>query len=156
MQIDGDKMNKFLVESTKRELNDLISYVSTCKLDEKILYTKTANTFSHLGALFNNFIKEPQNENDKLKNACVAFNNAFKHCSELGEDYSDLNMIEYGTAFNCILNAPFGDVVFFRNAEYLNELKDNRNYKWYSKVFEGKRMDIILNNIKKMVGEEYD
>ena len=148
-------MNKFLVESTKRELNDLISYVNTCKLGENILYTKTANTFSHLGALFNNFIKDPQNENDMLKNACVAFNNAFKHCSEMGNDYADLNILEYGTAFDCILDAPFGDVVFFRNAEYLKELKDDRNYTWYSKMLEGKRIDIVLNDIKKMVGDEY-
>ena len=60
------------------------------------------------------------------------------------KDYSELNMIEYGTTFNCILNAPFGDVVYFRNAEYLKSLKDSRNYKWYSKIFEGKRMDIVF------------
>ena len=149
-------MNKLLVQSTKKELDDLINYISTCNFDKFTLYIKVANTFSHLGTLFDNFINEPKSENNMLKNACVAFNNAFKHSKEMGKEYSDLNMIEYGTAFNCILDAPFGDVVFFRNAEYLKKLKDGRNYKWYSKVFEGKRMDIVLEDIRKMVDEEYD
>ena len=149
-------MNNLLIKSTEQELNDLIEYISKCNFDELTLYTKVANTFSHLGALFSNFINEPKSENDMIKNACVAFNNAFKHCSEMGKEYSELNMIEYGTNLNCILNAPFGDVVFFRNAEYLKTLKDPRNYKWYSKIFEGKRMDIVLNDIKKIVGDKYD
>ena len=149
-------MNRLLLKSTRRELDDLISYVNKCNFDEFTLYTKVATTFSYLGALFNNFIKNPQNEEEQLKNACIAFNNAFKHCEEIQQDYTDLQMLEYGPTLEFILPAPLGDVVIFRNAEYLKELKDNRNYEWYSKVLEGKRMDFILNDIKKIVGEEYD
>ena len=78
-------MNKFLVTSTKYELDDLIEYISTCNFDELTLYTKVANTFSHLGALFGNFINEPKSKSDFIKNACIAFNNAFKHCEEMGK-----------------------------------------------------------------------
>ena len=52
-------MNKLLVQSTKKELDDLINYISTCNFDKFTLYIKVANTFSHLGALFDNFINEP-------------------------------------------------------------------------------------------------
>lgn len=78
----------------------MIEYISKCNFDELTLYTKVANTFSHLEALFSNFINEQKRESDIIKNTCVAF----KHCSEMGKEYSELNMIEYGTTFNCILN----------------------------------------------------
>lgn len=149
-------MNRLLLESTRRELDDLIDYVNKCNFDELTLYRKVADTFSYLGALFNNFIKNPQNKEEQLKNACMAFNNAFKHCKEIKQDYTDLQMLEYGPTLEFILPAPLGDVVIFRNAEYLKELKDNRNYEWYSKVLEGKRLDFILYDIKKIVGEEND
>lgn len=147
-------MDKLLIKKTSECLDDLIDYVNKCNFDNYILYSKVSTTFSYLGALFGSrLIKEPVNDIDMLKNACVAFNNAFKHSKELKRDYNDLNLLEYGTALNCILDAPFGDVVFFRNAEYLKELNDKRNYKWYSEVLEGKRMDFILNEIRKIVGD---
>lgn len=148
-------MDKLLLKKTGESLDDLIDYVNKCNFDNYILYSKVSTTFSYLGALFGSrLVKEPVNEIDMLKNACVAFNNAFKHSEELKQDYNDLNLLEYGTALNCILDAPFGDVVFFRNAEYLKELKNKDNYKWYYNIFEGKRMDFILYDIKKIVGEE--
>lgn len=147
-------MNRLLLESAREELNDLTEYVNKCNFDELTLYRKTANTFNQLGALFNNFIKNPKTKEEELKNACIAFNNAFKHCSEMKKDYEDLKMLECGTTLDCILSAPFGDVVIFRNADYLKELRDSRNYEWYVKVLEGKRMDFILYEIKKIVGEE--
>ena len=150
-------MNRLLLESTRRELDDLIDYVNKSNFDELTLYIKVANTFGQLSALFGSkLIENPKNSEEELKNACIAFNNAFKHCEEMQQDYTDLQMLEYGPTLEFILPAPLGDVVFFRNAEYLKELKDNRNYEWYSKVLEGKRMDFILNDIKKIVGEEYD
>lgn len=146
-------MNRLLLESTKKELDDLIKYVNKCNFDELTLYIKTVNTFGQLGALFDNFIKKPKNKDEELKNACIAFNNAFKHCKEMKCDYTDLNMLEYGPTLEFILPVPLGDVVIFRNAEYLKELKDTRNYYWYSKVFDGKRMDLVLYQIKKIVGD---
>ena len=34
------------------------------------------------------------------------------------------------------------------------KLKDKRNYKWYSEMFENKRLDLILYEIKQILGEE--
>lgn len=147
-------MNRLLLESARKELIDLTEYVNKCNFGELTLYRKTTNTFSQLGALFNNFIKNPKTKDDELKNECITFNNAFKHCSEMKKDYVDLRMLEYDPTLEFILPAPFGDVVIFRNADYLKELKDSRNYEWYVKILEGKRMDFILYEIKKIVGEE--
>ena len=69
------------------------------------------------------------------------------------QDYTDLKMLEYGPTLEFILPVTLGDVVVFRNADYLKELKDIRNYNWYAKVLDGKRMDLILYEIKKIVGE---
>ena len=146
-------MNRLLLESARKELSNLTEYVNKCNFDELTLYRKTANTFSQLGALFNNFIKDPKTKEDELKNACIAFNNAFKHCAEMKRDYTDLKMLEYGPTLEFILPVPLGDVVVFRNADYLKELKDIHNYNWYAKVLDGKRMDLILYEIKKIVGE---
>ena len=70
------------------------------------------------------------------------------------ENYNDLKLITYGTTLDCILPAPFGDVVSLTNSDYLKKLRDPRNYKWYSKVFDGKRLDLILYEIKQILGEE--
>ena len=91
---------------------------------------------------------------DLIQNACVAFNNAFKHQREMKEDYNDLKLITFGTTLDCILPAPLGDVVYLTNSDYLKELNNTRNYKWYSKIFEGKRLDLILYEIKQILGEE--
>ena len=150
-------MDKLLLKKTRECLEDLIAYVNKCSFDNYTLYSKVSTTFSYLGALFGNqFIKNPVNETDMLKNGCIAFNNAFKHSKELNQDYSDLNLLEYGTSLDFVLPAPFGDVVIFRNAEYLKDLKNVNNFIWYSKVLEGKRMDFILYDIKKIVGEVND
>ena len=147
-------MDKLLLKKTNECLDDLIDYINKCSFDDYTLYSKVSTTFSYLGALFGNkFIQNSDNEIDTLKNACMAFNNVFKHSKELKKDYNDLNLIEYGTTLEFILPAPLGDVVIFRNAEYLKELKDTRNYYWYSKVFDGKRMDLVLYQIKKIVGD---
>ena len=70
------------------------------------------------------------------------------------ENYNDLKLITYGAALDCILPAPLGDVVYLRNSNYLKKLKDKRNYKWYSEMFENKRLDLILYEIKQILGEE--
>lgn len=147
-------MDKLLLKKTSECLDDLIDYINKCSFDNYTLYSKVSTTFSYLGALFGNkLIQNPDNEIDMLKNACMAFNNAFKHSKELKHDYNELNLLEYGPTLEFILSAPLGDVVIFGNAEYLNELNDKRNYKWYSEVLEGKRMDFILYDIKKIVGD---
>lgn len=142
-----------LIRKTEHDLDDLINYVNLCKINEGNLYDKLVNTFNDLGALFNNFIKDPNSENDKYKNACVSLCNAFKHQKEINYDYKNLRIIEYGTTINCILDAPFGDVVYFKNSDILKKLSDPRNYEWYFKMFEGKRLDIILLKIKEIVGD---
>ena len=108
-------MDKLLLKKTRECLEDLIAYVNKCSFDNYTLYSKVSTTFSYLGALFGNqFIKNPVNETDMLKNGCIAFNNAFKHSKELNQDYSDLNLLEYGTSLDFVLPAPFGDVVIYQ------------------------------------------
>ena len=147
-------MDNLLKKSASKELEDLIKYVNKCKFDELTLYRKISNTFSQLSALFGGFNNNAISENDKIKNACIAFNNAFKHQREMQDDYKDLKLITYGATLDCILPAPLGDVVYLRNSNYLKKLKDKRNYKWYSEMFENKRLDFILYEIKQILGEE--
>ena len=147
-------MDSLLKKSASTELEDLIQYVNKCKFDELTLYRKISNTFSQLGALFRGFNDNAVSRKDEIKNACVAFNNAFKHQREMKEDYNDLKLITFGTTLDCILPAPLGDVVYLTNTDYLKELNNTRNYKWYSKIFEGKRLDLILYEIKQILGEE--
>ncbi len=147
-------MDSLLKKSASTELEDLIQYVNKCKFDELTLYRKISNTFSQLGALFRGFNDNAVSRKDEIKNACVAFNNAFKHQREMKEDYNDLKLITFGTTLDCILPAPLGDVVYLTNSDYLKELNNTRNYKWYSKIFEGKRLDLILYEIKQILGEE--
>lgn len=147
-------MDSILKKSASVELDDLIQYINKCKFDELTLYRKVSNTFSQLAALFERFNDNVISENDKIKNACVAFNNAFKHQKEMKVDYKDLKLITYGVALECILPAPLGDVVYLRNSDYLKNLRDPKNYKWYSEMFENKRLDFILYEIKQILGEE--
>lgn len=147
-------MDSLLKKSASTELEDLIQYVNKCKFDELTLYRKISNTFGQLGALFGGFNDNAVSRKDEIKNACVAFNNAFKHQREMKEDYNDLKLITFGTTLDCILPAPLGDVVYLTNSDYLKELSNTRNYKWYSKIFEGKRLDLILYEIKQILGEE--
>ena len=147
-------MDSLLKKSASTELEDLIQYVNKCKFDELTLYRKISNTFSQLGALFRGFNDNAVSRKDEIKNACVAFNNAFKHQREMKEDYNDLKLITFGTTLDCLLPAPLGDVVYLTNSDYLKELNNTRNYKWYSKIFEGKRLDLILYEIKQILGEE--
>lgn len=147
-------MDSLLKKSASTELEDLIQYVNKCKFDELTLYRKISNTFGQLAALFGGFNDNDVSRDDEIKNACIAFNNAFKHQREMKEDYNDLKLITYGTTLDCILPAPFGDVVSLTNSDYLKKLRDPRNYKWYSKVFDGKRLDLILYEIKQILGEE--
>ena len=147
-------MDSLLKKSASTELEDLIQYINKCQFDDLTLYSKISNTFGQLGALFGGFNNNAVSRKDEIKNACVAFNNAFKHQREMKEDYNDLKLITYGTALDCILPAPLGDVVYLKNSNYLKKLKDTRNYEWYSKVFEGKRLDLILYEIKQILGEE--
>lgn len=147
-------MDSLLKKSASTELEDLIKYVNKCQLDELTLYSKISNTFGQLGALFGGFNNNAVSRKDEIKNACIAFNNAFKHQREMKEDYKDLKLITYGTTLDCILPALLGDVVYLRNSNYLKKLKDKRNYKWYSKMFENKRLDLILYEIKQILGEE--
>ncbi len=147
-------MDSLLKKSASTELEDLIQYVNKCKFDELTLYRKISNTFGQLAALFGGFNDNAVSRDDEIKNACIAFNNAFKHQREMKEDYNDLKLITYGTTLDCILPAPFGDVVSLTNSDYLKKLRDPRNYKWYSKVFHGKRLDLILYEIKQILGEE--
>lgn len=147
-------MDSLLKKSASTELEDLIQYVNKCKFDELTLYRKISNTFGQLGALFGGFNDNAVSRKDEIKNACVAFNNVFKHQREMKEDYNDLKLITFGTTLDCILPAPLGDVVYLTNSDYLKELSNTRNYKWYSKIFEGKRLDLILYEIKQILGEE--
>ena len=147
-------MDSLLKKSASTELEDLIQYVNKCKFDELTLYRKISNTFGQLGALFGGFNDNAVSRKDEIKNACVAFNNVFKHQREMKEDYNDLKLITFGTPLDCILPAPLGDVVYLTNSDYLKELSNTRNYKWYSKIFEGKRLDLILYEIKQILGEE--
>lgn len=147
-------MDSLLKKSASTELEDLIQYVNKCQFDDLTLYSKISNTFGQLGALFGGFNNNAVSRKDEIKNACVAFNNAFKHQREMKEDYNDLKLITYGTSLNCILPAPLGDVVYLTNSDYLKKLRDPRNYEWYSKVFNGKRLDLILYEIKQILGEE--
>ena len=147
-------MDSLLKKSASTELEDLIQYVNKCKFDELTLYRKISNTFGQLAALFGGFNDNAVSRDDEIKNACIAFNNAFKHQREMKEDYNDLKLITYGTTLDCILPAPLGDVVYLRNSNYLKKLKDKRNYKWYSEMFENKRLDLILYEIKQILGEE--
>ncbi len=147
-------MDSLLKKSASTELEDLIQYVNKCKFDELTLYRKISNTFGQLGALFGGFNDNAVSRKDEIKNACVAFNNAFKHQREMKEDYNDLKLITFGTTLDCILPAPLGDVVYLTNSDYLKELSNTRNYKWYSKIFEDKRLDLILYEIKQILGEE--
>ena len=147
-------MDRILKQSAIAELEDLIQYVNKCQFNELTLYSKISNTFGQLGALFGGFNNNAVSKKDKIKNACVAFNNAFKHQKEMKEDYKDLKLITYGVALECILPAPLGDVVYLRNSDYLKNLRDPKNYKWYSEMFENKRLDFILYEIKQILGEE--
>lgn len=147
-------MDSLLKKSASTELEDLIQYVNKCKFDELTLYRKISNTFGQLGALFGGFNDNAVSRKDEIKNACVAFNNVFKHQRKMKEDYNDLKLITFGTTLDCILPAPLGDVVYLTNSDYLKELSNTRNYKWYSKIFEGKRLDLILYEIKQILGEE--
>lgn len=147
-------MDSLLKKSASTELEDLIQYVNKCKFDELTLYRKISNTFGQLGALFGGFNDNAVSRKDEIKNACVAFNNVFKHQREMKEDYNDLKLITFGTTLDCILPAPLGDVVYLTNSDYLKEFSNTRNYKWYSKIFEGKRLDLILYEIKQILGEE--
>jgi hypothetical protein len=147
-------MSEHLKIKIDTDLQDLIDYINTCKIDEDKLYNKLVNTFNDLGPLFHNFIKNPISEEDYYKNACIALWNAFKHQYELKKDYSELKIIEYGASLDCPLEAPFGDVVYFKNADILNELKDNNNYIYFNKTFNGKRLDMVLKKIKKIVGDQ--
>ena len=147
-------MDSLLKKSASTELEDLIQYVNKCKFDELTLYRKISNTFGQLAALFGGFNDNAVSRDDEIKNACIAFNNAFKHQREMKENYNDLKLITYGAALDCILPAPLGDVVYLRNSNYLKKLKDKRNYKWYSEMFENKRLDLILYEIKQILGEE--
>ena len=147
-------MDSLLKKSASTELEDLIQYVNKCQFDDLTLYRKISNTFGQIAALFGGFNDNAVSRKDEIKNACIAFNNAFKHQREMKEDYNELKLITYGTALDCILPAPFGDVVYLRNSNYLKKLKDKRNYKWYSKMFENKRLDLILYEIKQILGEE--
>lgn len=147
-------MDSLLKKSANTELESLIQYINKCKFDELTLYRKISNTFGQLAALFGGFNNNPVSENDKIKNACIAFNNAFKHQREMKENYNDLKLITYGATLDCTLPATLGDVVYLTNSDYLKKLKDPRNYEWYSKMFEGKSLDIILYKIKQILGEE--
>ena len=88
-------MDSLLKKSASTELEDLIQYVNKCKFDELTLYRKISNTFSQLGALFRGFNDNAVSRKDEIKNACVAFNNAFKHQREMKEDYNDLKLITF-------------------------------------------------------------
>ena len=72
-------MDSLLKKSASTELEDLIQYINKCQFDDLILYRKISNTFGQLAALFGGFNNNAVSKNDKIKNACVAFNNAFKH-----------------------------------------------------------------------------
>lgn len=150
-------MDKRIKDKTIKSLDALCSYVNSCNLEEEKLYTLFSNAFSDLGAYFGSeMINEDdiKSEDDKYINACIAVCNAFKHSKELNGDYSDLRLLECGSTLDCVLDAPFGDVVYFKNAEILKGLKYPNNYKYYSEIFEGDRLDFILNRIKKIVGSE--
>lgn len=131
-------MDSLLKKSASTELEDLIQYVNKCKFDELTLYRKISNTFSQLGALFRGFNDNAVSRKDEIKNACVAFNNAFKHQREMKEDYNDLKLITFGTTLDCILPAPLGDVVYLTNSDYLKELNNTRNYNGIQKYLRAK------------------
>lgn len=147
-------MNKDLKIGIKK-LNILKEYVDKCNIDEEDLYEKMADTFTYFGAYYDLIDKNKISKEQKtyLK-CCSVLNNIFKHKKELKGPIEELQIKKYGTDLSCcILYAPFGDVVFFRNSTYLKGLKDKTNYEFYNKYIENQRLDIFLSKLKEIVGE---
>lgn len=150
-------MNKDFNLSIKK-LNILIEYVNKCEIDENELYEKMVDTFSYIGAFYDHIDKKSltKEQNVYLK-CCSVLNNVFKHKKELNGSIEELKIIKYGTDLsNCLLDAPFGDVVYFQNSLYLENMRDSNNYKYYKKNIENQRLDIFLSKVEKVLGELND
>lgn len=139
----------------KKNLTLLIDYVNTCNIEEMELYEKFINTISYFSVYYDAIDKNKlTDEQKKYLKCCAVLNNIFKHKKELNGDIEELKIVRYGTDLSCcILNAPFGDVVFFQNSNYVKGLKDKSNYEYFHKYIENQRLDIFLSNLKKVVGE---
>ena len=141
-----------------KKLNILIEYVNKCEIDENELYEKMVDTFSYIGALYDYTDKKvlTKEQNVYLK-CCSVLNNVFKHKKELNGSIEELKIIKYGTDLShCLLDAPFGDVVYFQNSLYLENMRDSNNYKYYKKNIENQRLDIFLSKVEKVLGELND
>lgn len=150
-------MNKDFNLSIKK-LNILIEYVNKSEIDENELYEKMVDTFSYIGAFYDYTDKKAltKEQNVYLK-CCSVLNNVFKHKKELNGSIEELKIIKYGTDLShCLLDAPFGDVVYFQNSLYLENMRDSNNYKYYKKNIESQRLDIFLSKVEKVLGELND
>jgi len=150
-------MNKDFNLSIKK-LNILIEYINKCEIDENELYEKMVDTFSYIGAFYDYTDKKAltKEQNVDLK-CCSVLNNVFKHKKELNGSIEELKIIKYGTDLShCLLDAPFGDVVYFQNSLYLENMRDSNNYKYYKKNIENQRLDIFLSKVEKVLGELND
>ena len=150
-------MNKDFNLSIKK-LNILIEYANKCEIDENELYEKMVDTFSYIGAFYDYIDKKSltKEQNVYLK-CCSVLNNVFKHKKELNGSIEKLKIIKYGTDLShCLLDAPFGDVLYFQNSLYLENMRDSNNYKYYKKNIENQRLDIFLSKVEKVLGELND
>lgn len=141
-----------------KKLNILIEYVNKCEIDENELYEKMVDTFSYIGAFYDYTDKKTltKEQNVYLK-CCSVLNNVFKHKKELNGSIEELKIIKYGTDLShCLLDAPFGDVVYFQNSLYLENMRDSNNYKYHKNNIENQRLDIFLSKVKKVLGELND
>ena len=150
-------MNKDLELSIKK-LNILIEYVNKCVIDETELYEKMVDAFCYIGAFYDFLEKEKlTDEQKKILKCCSVLNNVFKHKKELNGSIEELKIIKYGTDLShCLLDAPFGDVVYFQNSLYLENMRDSNNYKYYKRNIENQRLDIFLSKVEKVLGELND
>ena len=150
-------MNKDFDLSIKK-LNILIEYVNKCEIDENELYEKMVDTISYIGAFYDYTDKKALTKEQNLYlKCCSVLNNVFKHKKELNGSIEELKIIKYGTDLShCLLDAPFGDVVYFQNSLYLENMRDSNNYKYYKKNIENQRLDIFLSKVEKVLGELND
>ena len=142
------KIEKQLEYSAKKNLNELLDYLYKFNPKEMELYRKLVNACSTLTPYFKNSTKNYTDFQKGYINSIYALNNAFKHQDESNYKYSVLKIILYGTTLDCILNAPFGNVVYFKNYQNLDFLKIKRQKEDFKKYFYNKRLDIIFKEIK--------
>ena len=102
--------------------------------------------------LFKNSNKKYSYKEKRYIDAIYALNNAFKHQNmSQGYKHSNLNIIEYGTTLNFILDAPFGYVAYFKNSKSLEWLRSKNQKEAYKKYFCNKQLNIIFKEIKEFM-----